>query len=78
MDGQIDVRLFGGLTLNIEGSAASVHDQLYLPAGGATDDEILLRIRELEPSFNYSLSIGLSYQFRSIFNNVVNPRFDGR
>ncbi len=78
VDGQIDVRLFRGLTLNIEGSAASVHDQLYLPAGGASDEEILLRIRQLETSFTYSLRIGLSYQFGSIFNNVVNPRFDGR
>lgn len=78
VDGHVDVRLFRGLMLNLDGSVASVHDQLYLPAGGATDDEILLRIRELQTSFTYSLRIGLSYQFGSIFNNVVNPRFDAR
>jgi hypothetical protein len=78
VNGRIDVRLFRGLTLNLDGSASSVHDQLYLPAGQATDEEILLKIRQLQTSFRYSFQVGFSYQFGSIFNNVVNPRFDGR
>jgi hypothetical protein len=77
VDGEVDVRLFRGLTLNLNGSASSVHNQLYLPAGEATDEDILLKIRQLQTSFRYSFQVGFSYQFGSIFNNVVNPRFGG-
>lgn len=77
VNGEVDVRLFRGLTLNLNGSASSVHNQLYLPAGEATDEEILLQIRQLQTSFRYSFQVGFSYQFGSIFNNVVNPRFGG-
>lgn len=76
-EGRLDVRLFRGFSLNINGNASRVRDQLYLPAGGASDEEILLRLRRLQTSYRYGLSMGLSYQFGSIFNNVVNPRFDG-
>jgi hypothetical protein len=78
VDGRIDVRLFRGFTLNINGNASQVHNQLYLQAGEATDEEILLKRRQLQTSYRYRLSVGFSYQFGSIFNNVVNPRFDAR
>ena len=42
-----------------------------------TDEEILLRQRELATSFQYFVSLGVSYTFGSIFSNVVNPRFGG-
>lgn len=70
-----DVRLFRGFSLNIEGSYARVRDQLYLAAGGATDEEVLLRLRRLETGYRYRTQIGFSYQFGSIYNNVVNPRW---
>ena len=43
---------------------------------GYTDEEILLRQRELGTEFRYWLSFGLSYRFGSIYNNAVNPRFE--
>jgi hypothetical protein len=72
-----DVRLFKGLSLNAFISASRVRDQLYLARGGATEQEILVRRRQLATSYSYFASLGLSYTFGSIFNNVVNPRFDG-
>jgi hypothetical protein len=75
LDGNIDVRLFRGLSLNMEGSVSRVRDQLYLKAGDATDEEILLRRRQLATSYRYRFSTGVTYTFGSIFNNVVNPRF---
>jgi hypothetical protein len=75
VDGEIDVRLFRGFSLNMDGSATRVRDQLYLRAGTATDEEILLRRRQLATSYRYRFGVGLSYTFGSIFNNVVNPRF---
>jgi len=74
-NGDMDVRLFKGFSLTMEGSASRIHDQLYLRAGDATDEEILLRRRQLATSYRYRFSVGLSYTFGSIFNSVVNPRF---
>jgi hypothetical protein len=73
--GDIDVRIFKGFSLTVGGSASRINDQLYLPAEGATDEEILLRRRQLATSYRYRFSIGASYTFGSIFNNVVNTRF---
>lgn len=70
-----DVRLFRGFSLNVEGSYSRVRDQVYLAAGGATDEEVLLRLRRLETGYRYRTLVGFSYQFGSIFNNVVNPRW---
>lgn len=75
MNGDIDVRLFRGLSLNMDGGLSRIRDQLYLKAGDATDEEILLRRRQLATSYRYRFSVGVTYTFGSIFNNVVNPRF---
>lgn len=72
-----NVRLFKGLSLNLFISASRVRDQLYLAKGGATEQEVLLRRRQLATSFSYYSGFGLTYTFGSIFNNIVNPRFDG-
>ncbi len=75
--GGVDLRLFKGVALNLNARASRVRDQLNLPAGEATEEEILLRQRELQTGFEYSLNVGFSYTFGSIFSNVVNPRFGG-
>ena len=75
LSGDIDVRLFKGFSLTVDGSVSRIHDQLYLRAGDATDEEILLRRRQLATNYRYRYSVGLSYTFGSIFNNVVNTRF---
>lgn len=76
LNGRIDLRLFRGLSLNTDGRLSLVHDQLYLKKGTASDEEILLRRQRLATGYRYEFSIGFSYQFGSIFNNVVNPRWD--
>lgn len=73
--GSVGVRLTEGLSVNLFGNVARIQDQINIPAGDATDEEILLRIRELQTDFRYSLSVGLNYTFGSIYSNVVNPRF---
>jgi len=75
--GQMEVRLFRGFSVNMFGSYAWVRDQLNIEKGGLTTQEILLRQRAQETSFNYFTSFGITYRFGSIFNNVVNPRFGG-
>ena len=73
--GDADIRLFRGFGLNVEGSYARVRNQLYLAAGGATDEEVLLQLRRLGTGYRYRMQVGFTFQFGSIFNNVVNPRW---
>lgn len=72
--GDADVRLIKGLSLNFFGSLSYVRDQIHLSAAGATPEQVLLRLQQLETNYRYFGSIGISYTFGSIFNNVVNPR----
>ena len=75
LSGDLSLRIYKGLSLNIEGSYSAIHDQVALPRGEVTLEEILLRRRELASGYRYSAEIGLSYRFGSVFSNVVNPRF---
>lgn len=71
-----DVKLFKGFSLNFYGEYARVHDQLALAAGDLTPEEVLLQLRQRKTDYNYWGGFGVSYSFGSIFNNVVNPRFN--
>jgi hypothetical protein len=73
--GNMSVRLFKGFSVNFSGQISSIHDQIYLPKAGASAEEILLQQRQMSTSYSYYGSIGISYTFGSIYNNVVNPRF---
>ena len=68
-------RIYKGLSLTMWGDASLVRDQLNLSNEGATEEEILLRRKEIASNFKFSVNIGLSYTFGSVYNNVVNPRF---
>jgi hypothetical protein len=76
-EGELGVRLFKGVSLTLVGEVLRPRDQIYLPLGDATPEEILLRQRQLATDYSYALEFGISYSFGSIFNNIVNPRFGG-
>lgn len=75
-NGRAQLRLTRGLSLEIRGDAAKVNDQLYLPRGEASDDEVLTRQRALATAYRLGGSVGLSFTFGSIYNTIVNPRLD--
>lgn len=72
--GRFEIRLFRGLSLDLEASAARVKNQIYVPREDIPDEDVLLERRQLGTDFEYSFEVGFSYRFGSIFNNVVNPR----
>jgi len=74
-DGEVDVRITRGLSIELGGRASLIRDQLAIAARDATPEEILLELRDLQTDYEYEMRIGLSYTFGSIFNAVVNPRF---
>ena len=74
-DGEINVRITRGLSINFEASASRVRDQLSLPRRNASSEEVLLRLRQLQSGFQARLEFGLEYRFGSRFAAIVNPRF---
>ena len=74
VSGGISVRLLKGLTVN--SSAVRTHrDQFTLEKGLASEEEVLLRQRQLATGYRYSFSVGFSYSFGALGNQTVNPRF---
>ena len=70
------VRVFKGFTFNVGGRYDITNNQINLAAGDLTVEEILLQQQQLKSGYNYRFNIGFSYTFGSMFNTVVNPRFD--
>lgn len=72
----MDVRLTGNLSFNLYAFPSIVRDQVFLPKGDATSDDILSRRRQLQSNYNFFMGFGITYRFGSILNNFVNPRFN--
>ncbi|MBD3181696.1 hypothetical protein GF312_05350 [Candidatus Poribacteria bacterium] len=77
LSSNLNIRLFEGFSIDVFGSISQIHDQLALQKGELSQEDILLRRRELSTQYSYYGSISLRYTFGSIFSNVVNPRFGG-
>lgn len=71
-----DIRLFKGFNFNVNGDYRIVGNQINLAAGNVSLEELLLQQQQLASGYNYSLNVGFSYSFGSIYNTIVNPRFN--
>jgi hypothetical protein len=71
-----NLRLFKGFELYMYGGYDLIYDQLSLQKKDYTPQEILLRQFQRGTTYYRWFEMGVSYTFGSIFNNVVNPRFD--
>ncbi len=76
MGAYVSIKIAKGLTFNMHGGYAFIHDQISLRKGDASIEDILLNRKELSTTYSYGTSIGITYRFGSIYNNVVNPRLD--
>lgn len=74
--GNGEFRIYKGLSVNFFGSYSLVSDQLSLARTQVSPLQTVLGLKEIETSYRYFTFFGLSYTFGSIFNNVVNPRFE--
>jgi hypothetical protein len=72
----LSLNLFKGFQLTLEGSVRFVHNQRNLVKAEASMQDVLLRNREMPTEFSYNLNIGFNYTFGSLYNNIVNIRFD--
>ena len=74
LNNYINLRIIRGLSLRISGNFQLIRDQINLPSGEASIEDLLLRQRQISTDFQNRISLGLSYTFGSIFNNIVNTR----
>jgi hypothetical protein len=69
-------RIFKGFSFNVNGNYSITNNQINLAAGDLSLEELLLRQQQVKSGYNYFFNIGLSYSFGSMFNTIVNPRFN--
>ncbi len=74
-ESDFSIRLTKNLSVFFESQVQAVHDQIYLPKGDASLEDILLRRRKLETTYEIGGRTGLRFTFGSIYNNIVNERF---
>ena len=67
--------LLKGLSLQVRGRAAAIHNQLCLAKGDLSDSGVLLKLQEMQTEYSFEGGVGFVYTFGSIYNNIVNPRF---
>ena len=74
LDIELSLRLSSSWSFVLETTFESIHDQIYLPKGDATIDEILLKRRQLATTYNLATVFSLRFTFGSIYNNIINRR----
>jgi hypothetical protein len=72
-----NIRVFKSLTLNASASYSRLRDQFTIEKGAATEEEVLLRLRQLATGYRYGFNLGFGYAFGALSNTTVNPRFGG-
>ena len=78
LSADLEFRIVRGLELELRGDLALIEDQLFISREGLTVEEILQGRFERPTDHTYEFSVGLSFEFGSIYNNVVNNRLDRR
>lgn len=71
----IELNVVKGLSFNLGGSFSWIRNQVNLPKGDASRDDVLLQQIQLKSNYSYYGWMGVSYRFGSTYNNVVNTRF---
>lgn len=76
MFANINVRIIEGLSLDFRGSFELINNQVAIPRGDLSLEEILLEQRRRATNYQFSGFIGLSYTFGSRITGVFNPRLN--
>jgi hypothetical protein len=72
----VSLNVAKGLNINLGGNFSVVNDQYFLRKEEVSQEAILLGQAQLKSNFSYFFYSGFSYNFGSIYNNVVNVRFN--
>ena len=70
----LNVRLLKGLAVRFASRYEIIRDQINLPSGDASIEDVLLQQKQIATAYQLGFSVGLSYTFGSAFNNIINTR----
>ncbi len=73
-DSWFSIRVFEGLAVRFGGEIELIRDQLSLPKGNASIEDLLLQQQEIATDFRSEFRIAIGYTFGSAFNNYLNSR----
>ncbi len=71
-----NIRIAKGFSVYFYGGYSMIRNQINLAKQDVSQEELLLRQRQMKTNYSFWGNIGLSYTFGSKYNNIVNPRFD--
>ena len=74
MNNTLSLRVFKGFSVRFSGDLQFIQDQINLPAGDASLEDVLLQQKQIATDFDLELSVGVTYVFGSAFNNIINTR----
>jgi len=72
--GRLSIRVFKGLAVTFSGNFELIRDQINLPAGDASIEDVLLQQKQIATDYELGFRVGISYTFGSAFNNIINTR----
>lgn len=70
-----NIRIVRGFGFNVSCGLNMYRDQISLKKGMASMEDLISQQRQIATDYSFNISVGLSFRFGSINNNVVNPRF---
>lgn len=78
LGGNLEIRIVKGLSVYLY-SYANFTKGIYpnISRKGLSREDLLTNIRQYATGKSIYMSLGINYRFGSIYNNVVNPRFNG-
>lgn len=71
----VKIRLFKGFSWRINGRFNILNNQVNIAGQGASKEDLLLQQQQLGSGYTYYMNTGINYSFGSMYNSVVNPRF---
>lgn len=69
-----NIRVFKGFSVRFSADMDLIKDQISLPSGETSLEDVLLQQRAVASNFDLTLGVGINYTFGSIYNNVLNTR----
>ncbi len=73
-ENNLSFQIIKGLSFDVNFDFSFINDQLSLPRGEASLEDLLLQQRQLATNYELQFGFGVNYVFGSIYNNVINPR----
>jgi len=70
------IRIVKGLSVEFYGNINIPRNQITLRKEASTPEDVLTRQHEMQSNYSLYFNAGITYTFGSIYNNVVNPRFE--